>query len=58
MLEFQAKTKEERPKKVVKSRGVLKVDGLTEFNPDANLVVTRKSQAPPTNKKDKEGCSC
>ena len=51
VLEFKAKTLEEKPKKVAKSRGVLKVDGLTDFNPDANIVVTRKTTTTTNNKK-------
>ena len=43
------------PRKKVNQRGVLKVDGLTDFNPDANLNldVGRHSVK---NKEKKKGC--
>lgn len=39
------------------TRGVLKVDGYTEFNPDANIQVTRRNSSVKNIKeKEKSGC--
>lgn len=33
------------PKKKMNTRGVLKVDGMSDFNPEANLQVTRSTHS-------------
>ena len=40
------------------TRGVLKVDGYTEFNPEANIQVTRRTASVknPKDEKQKSGC--
>lgn len=37
IVEFQNSRKDDAPKKKMNTRGVLKVDGYTEFNPEANI---------------------
>ena len=43
VIEFQNSRKDDAPKKKMNTRGVLKVDGYSDFNPEANIQVTRKS---------------
>ncbi len=57
MIDFQNSRKDDQPKKKMNTRGVLKVDGYTEFNPDANIQVTRRTQSVKDSKtKEKSGC--
>ena len=45
ILEYQKRVKEEVPKRKVNTRGVLKVDGYTEFNPNLNVKLTKSKAA-------------
>ncbi len=47
--------KEEAPKRKVNTRGVLKVDGYSDFNPDVNVRLTTKTSEK-KNGKDKKCC--
>lgn len=49
--------KEEAPKRKVNTRGVLKVDGYNDFNPEMNVQLSRQSAGGKAGKgKKKEGC--
>lgn len=37
IVELQKSKKDQAPQKKINTRGVLKVDGYTDFNPDINL---------------------
>ena len=48
--------RDDAPKKKVNTRGVLKVDGYSEFNPDMNVRLTQKGSVKKTGKKGKKCC--
>jgi hypothetical protein len=45
IIEHKKSAKEEAPKKKMNTRGMLNVGGMTDFNPDANVRLSRKSDA-------------
>ncbi len=55
IVEHQKNKKEEAPKKKVNTRGVLKVDGYTDFNPEMNVRITSKRLSV-KEKKERSGC--
>ena len=60
ILEFHEKKASSQPKKVANKRGALTVDGYTDFNPDANIAITRgtESQAVRRKSEKKKGGCC
>ena len=50
--------KDETPKRKVNTRGVLKVDGYSDFNPDMNVKITKRGQSVKEKKKSKNGGCC
>lgn len=58
-MEHKKTTKEETPRKKMNTRGMLNVGGMTDFNPDANVRLTRQSEADRVSgiqQKKKKGC--
>lgn len=57
-MEHKKTTKEETPRKKMNTRGMLNVGGMTDFNPDANVRLTRQSEAGASQvqQKKKKGC--
>lgn len=53
ILEAKKNVKEEAPKRKVNTRGVLKVDGYSDFNPDMNVQITKRNQSVKGKKSDK-----
>lgn len=45
IADYQKNKKEEAPKKKVNTRGVLKVDGYTDFNPEMNVRISTNRQS-------------
>jgi GTPase SAR1 family protein len=45
IIEHKKSAKDEAPKKKMNTRGMLNVGGMTDFNPDANVRLSRKSDA-------------
>lgn len=59
ILEAKKNVKTEAPtRKVKNTRGVLKVDGYSDFNPDMNVQITKRSQSVKGKKEDKKGGCC
>ena len=61
IIDHKKNKKEEEPKKRQNKRGGLNIDGLTDFNPDANVRLSRAGEATTQaakekKKKDKKGC--
>jgi len=57
--EHQAQLKSEGGQKRVNKRGVLAVDGYTDFDPDANVQIDRKTHlAKQSSKEAKKGGKC
>ncbi len=48
--------KEDVPKRKVNTRGVLKVDGYTDFNPDINVRLSKSRASTRKDKKEKKCC--
>ena len=45
IIEHKKNKKDEEPKKKMNTRGALNIGGMSDFNPDANVRLTRESQA-------------
>lgn len=58
ILEVKKNVKDEAPKRKVNTRGVLKVDGYSDFNPDMNVQITKRGQSVKDKKKSKNGGCC
>ena len=41
IIEYKKTNKDEAPKKRMNARGALNISGMTDFNPDANVRLTR-----------------
>jgi len=41
IIEYKKTKKDEEPKKRMNARGALNISGMTDFNPDANVRLTR-----------------
>ena len=41
IVEHQKTVKDDVPKRKINTRGVLKVDGFNEFNPELNVKITK-----------------
>ena len=60
IIEHKKNKKDEEPKKKMNTRGALNIGGMSDFNPDANVRLTRESvaQADPDKKKKRNGGCC
>ena len=59
IIEYKKTRKEEEPKKKMNTSGALNIGGMSDFNPDANVRLTRSGEAEKraeTEKKKKKGC--
>jgi hypothetical protein len=51
IIEHKKNRKEEEPKRKMNTRGALNIGGMTDFNPDANVRLSRQSDAKVTAEK-------
>lgn len=57
IIEYKKTRKEEEPKRKMNTRGALNIGGMTDFNPDANVKLSRVGdQEVSKKKKGKKGC--